>query len=73
VLEAIATALGVSVDALYEQAGVLPPQDEDQDNAVLEAIRSDRGLTARQRSALKEVYRAFVGSSAHDGSDSDDE
>jgi hypothetical protein len=52
---------------------VPPPQDEDQDNAVLEAIRSDRGLTARQRSALKEVYRAFVGSSAHDGSDSDDE
>jgi transcriptional regulator with XRE-family HTH domain len=73
VLEAIATALGVSVDALYEQAGVPPPQDEDQDNAVLEAIRSDRRLTARQRSALREVYRAFVGSSAHGGADSDDE
>jgi hypothetical protein len=70
VLEAIATALGISVDALYEQAGVPPPQDEDQDNAVLEAIRSDRRLTARQRSALREVYRAFVGFSAHDDSDS---
>ena len=68
VLEAIATALGLSVDALYQQAGVPPPRDEDQDSAVLDAIRSDPRLTARQRSALREVYRAFVGQSAHDES-----
>jgi transcriptional regulator with XRE-family HTH domain len=65
VLEAIATALGVSVDALYQQAGVAPPRDEDHQNAVLEAIGSDPQLTARQRSALREVYNSFVGQSAH--------
>ena len=66
VLEAIATTLGSSVDALYEQAGVSPPGDEDRDSAVLDAIRSDPRLTARQRSALREVYAAFVGQPAHD-------
>jgi transcriptional regulator with XRE-family HTH domain len=68
VLEAIATALGVSVDALYQQAGVQPPHSEDQESAVVDAIRADRRLTARQRSALREVYRAFVGQSGHDDS-----
>ncbi len=66
VLEAIASALGSSVDALYEQAGVAPPRDEDQENAVIDAIRSDPRLTARQRSALREVYTAFVGQPSHD-------
>ena len=68
VLEAIATALGLSVDALYQQAGVVPPRDEDQESVVLDAIRSDPRLTARQRSALREIYAAFVGQSAHDES-----
>src|SRR5947209_3996718 len=66
VLEAIATALGVSVDALYEEAGVAPPRHDDDKNAVLEAIRSDPRLTARQRSALREVYNSFVDQSAYD-------
>jgi len=60
VLEAIAAALGVSVEALYEQAGVSPPSAEQADNAVLDAIRADPRLTARQRSALREIYEAFV-------------
>jgi transcriptional regulator with XRE-family HTH domain len=68
VLEAIATALGVSVDALYQQAGVEPPRDDEQESAVLDAIRADSRLTARQRSALTEIYRAFIGQSAHDES-----
>jgi len=63
VLEAIAAALGVSVEALYEQAGVQPPGADDADNAVLDAIRADPRLTARQRSALREIYEAFVGQS----------
>lgn len=63
VLEAIAAALGVSIEALYEQAGVQPPGAEEADNAVLDAIRADPRLTARQRSALREVYEAFVGES----------
>jgi transcriptional regulator with XRE-family HTH domain len=66
VLDAIAAALGSSVDSLYEQAGVAPPGDENQESAVLDAIRSDPRLTARQRSALREVYTAFVGQAAHD-------
>jgi transcriptional regulator with XRE-family HTH domain len=63
VLEAIAAALEVSVDALYEQAGVPPPDEEVEDTAVLDAIRADARLTARQRTALKEVYAAFVAQS----------
>ena len=63
VLEAIAAALGVSVEALYEQAGVQPPGADDADSAVLDAIRADPRLTARQRSALREIYEAFVGQS----------
>lgn len=63
VIDAIARTLRLSADALYEQAGVAPP-GEDGDNAVLEAIAHDPRLTARQRSALREVYEAFVGLSA---------
>ena len=60
VLDAIAKTLKVSSDALYEQAGVTPPGDEPEDSAVLDAIAADPRLTARQRSALREVYEAFV-------------
>ena len=64
VLQGIARALEVSVDALYEQAGVSPPGAEDEHStAVLDAIRADPRLTARQRSALAEVYEAFVAQS----------
>src|SRR2546421_8417082 len=47
VLDGIASALQVSVDALYEQAGMSPPGDELRDTAVLEAIAADERLTAR--------------------------
>ena len=60
VLDAIARALKVSSDALYEQAGVSPPGGEEADNGVLDAIAGDPRLTARQRAALREVYEAFV-------------
>src|SRR5947209_16228599 len=63
VLDGIANALEVSVDALYEQAGVEPPGEE-HDTMVLDAIAADERLTARQKSALKEVYRAFVSTPA---------
>ncbi len=62
VLDGIANALKVSVDALYEQAGLSPPGEELADTAVLEAIAADPRLTARQRAALREVYAAFVAS-----------
>jgi transcriptional regulator with XRE-family HTH domain len=60
VLEGIARALKLSADALYEQAGVAPPGEEEPDSAVLDAIAADSQLTARQRTALREVYEAFV-------------
>jgi transcriptional regulator with XRE-family HTH domain len=63
VLEAIAKTLKVSADALYERAGMAPRGGQPENTAVLEAIAADERLTARQRSALREVYEAFVASS----------
>jgi transcriptional regulator with XRE-family HTH domain len=60
VLNAIARTLRMSADALYERAGIHPQADEHADTAVLDAIAADKRLSARQRSALKEVYQAFV-------------
>jgi transcriptional regulator with XRE-family HTH domain len=60
VLDAIAHVLKMSSDTLYQQAGVSPPGGEEPDSAVLDAIAADPRLTARQRSALREVYEAFV-------------
>jgi hypothetical protein len=43
---------------------VAPPgAEEPADSAVLEAIAADKRLTARQRTALREVYEAFVATS----------
>ncbi len=65
VIDAIAKTLKVSADALYEQAGVSPPGGESEDSAVLDAITADKRLTARQRTALREVYEAFISVSPH--------
>ena len=62
VLDAIAGALSLTSDALYEQAGMTPPGTEE-DNAVLDAISVDPRLTSRQRKALAEIYESFVASS----------
>src|ERR1700730_7493072 len=64
VLDGIARALKVSADALYEQAGMSPPRDEEPlDSAVLDAIAADPRLTSRQKATLREVYEAFVAES----------
>jgi transcriptional regulator with XRE-family HTH domain len=62
VLDAIAENLQLSADALYEHGGRRPEghADESDEPAVVAAIRADPKLTARQRQALLEVYRAFV-------------
>jgi transcriptional regulator with XRE-family HTH domain len=60
VLDAIASVLHVSVDALYEQAGGRPDDEPEESTAVEDAIRADERLTGRQRQALLEVYRAFT-------------
>lgn len=58
VMRAIAGALQLSADALYEQAGV--PRAPDGPSPVVEAIREDSRLSGRQRQALIEVYEAFL-------------
>jgi transcriptional regulator with XRE-family HTH domain len=68
VIEAIARSLKVSVDALYERAGVPPPgADREDSRAVLDAIAGDPRLTARQRAAMREIYEAFVATSPRTG------
>jgi transcriptional regulator with XRE-family HTH domain len=62
VLDAIARTLQISADTLREQAGI-PGEAEGADSGVLEAIAQDERLTARQRSALREIYEAFVATS----------
>jgi transcriptional regulator with XRE-family HTH domain len=60
VLDAIAENLQLSADALNEHGGRRAGGDADDEPAVVAAIRADPKLTARQRQALLEVYRAFV-------------
>ncbi len=57
VMDAIAGALEVSADALYEQAG-LAAEGDDETRPVVDAIRADPVLTGRQRQALIELYEA---------------
>jgi transcriptional regulator with XRE-family HTH domain len=59
VLDAIAAALQVSADTLYEQAG-MTVGEQPETSAVEQAVREDPRLTGRQRQALLEVYRAFT-------------
>src|SRR2546423_12831608 len=58
VLEGIAQNLHLSADAISEHGG---REDEGGDEpAVVQAIRADPKLTARERQALLESYNAFV-------------
>ncbi|HEY6396318.1 MAG TPA: helix-turn-helix transcriptional regulator [Solirubrobacteraceae bacterium] len=61
VIDGIARVLKVSSDALYEQAGISRPgDDEPLDTAVLDAIAADPRLTSRQKATLRDVYQAFI-------------
>lgn len=65
VLDALANNLELSADALYEHAGRVRgsnnAQDPDEEPAVIAAVKADKQLSARQRTALIEVYEAFTG------------
>ena len=58
ILQQLATALKISVEALYVRAGLLT-DDEPAPN-VREAIGRDPLLTAEQKQALLNVYDSFV-------------
>ena len=63
ILQQIARALQVSAESLYVRAGILDAASTDQPRCdVLRAIASDERLNDRQRQALIDVYRSFVGS-----------
>jgi transcriptional regulator with XRE-family HTH domain len=64
VLDGIASALKMSSDALYEQAGMPVPGGEDEAmSGVLAAIDDDPFLSSRQKTALREIYESFVAAS----------
>jgi transcriptional regulator with XRE-family HTH domain len=63
VVEAIARSLETSADALYEQAGMAADEGSATPPAVVEAIRADPALSARQRQAMIQVYEAFAAQS----------
>ena len=61
VLDAIATQLELSAEALKEHGGRVADDDDGTEPAVVAAIREDPALSARQRRALLEVYYSFTG------------
>lgn len=60
VLQQIAKALRISAESLYVRAGILDA-DESGARMVEDAIALDPRLTERQKSALLDIYRSFVG------------
>jgi transcriptional regulator with XRE-family HTH domain len=60
VLSQIAKALRISAESLYVRAGILD-LDESGARMVEDAIALDPRLTERQKTALLDIYRSFVG------------
>jgi len=58
VLKALAEGLEMSSETLYTQAGILDPSDGEAGD-VVETIRRDSHLSARQREMLVEMYESF--------------
>jgi transcriptional regulator with XRE-family HTH domain len=62
ILQQLAKALKISVEALYVRAGLLAEEDAAAPS-VREAIGRDPFLTAEQKQVLLNVYESYVGSS----------
>ena len=58
VLQSIASALQISAETLYLQAGILNPEDSEVRSVEL-SITADTGLTEGQKKSLIDVYRSF--------------
>lgn len=62
-LKNIADGLGIPIEQIYRQAGLLddePDEDVNEAPRTEEAIRLDPRLTTEQKAALLGVYRGFV-------------
>lgn len=68
VLQQIAKALRISAESLYVRAGILDA-DESGARMVEDAIALDTRLTERQKTALLDIYRSFVGTPPTTGAD----
>ncbi len=60
ILQQLARALKISVEALYVRAGLLGDVTDDVAPSVREAIGRDPGLTPEQKQALLNVYESFL-------------
>jgi len=59
ILKGIATALQVSAETIYTQAGILDVEPQDAATGVLRSILRDPDLTDGQRRELAETYERF--------------
>jgi transcriptional regulator with XRE-family HTH domain len=60
ILQQLAHALKISVEALYVRAGLLGEEADDPAPSVREAIGRDAALTPDQKHALLNVYESFI-------------
>lgn len=60
VLQQIAKALRISAESLYVRAGILDAEVSGP-RMVEDAIDLDPKLTQRQKDALRDIYRSFIG------------
>jgi transcriptional regulator with XRE-family HTH domain len=60
VLGAIADALNMSAETLFEQAGLINHAEPQDEKATESAIMADQRLTEAQRRAMLAVYRSYV-------------
>jgi transcriptional regulator with XRE-family HTH domain len=60
ILQQLARALKISVEALYVRAGLLGDADDDEAPSVREAIGRDPALNSEQKQALISVYESFL-------------
>jgi transcriptional regulator with XRE-family HTH domain len=59
ILKGIATALEVSAETIFTQAGILDVEPQGTDSSVLRSILRDPDLTEGQRRELAETYERF--------------
>jgi transcriptional regulator with XRE-family HTH domain len=60
ILQQLAKALKISVEALYVRAGLLGDVTDDDAPSVREAIARDPALSPEQKQALLNVYESYV-------------